>query len=312
MAGYYYLVATLNEFTLSGDSSQLDFLAIRNEIVSRLSKKDEKLLCQVLSYWDIQNFLNALNLRDTQFSIIGNYTREEIAETKKIYVEILEKIEKQNSLNNSEEVEEEIVEDAENNDKHSDSVELLDVFKTVFRALQDSKFAKRKHIDTTKDISNLLFTQYYSQLDNSGKKFIREWSNFDRNVKNLSAAYEARRVNKAIDSYIIGDDKIAETIKQNSSLEDFGLSEIDWTTEILKIISMSDILKKERALDNLRWQFLEKITIFEYFNINFIISYVLRLTIVSRWLLLDEKIGREMFDKLVGAITSSEHIVVED
>ena len=293
MAGYYYLVASLNEYSLSGDSKQLDFNSIREEILNNISKSDSKLLSLMLSYWDIQNFLNVIEGRENQYSYIGNYTQEQIAYIAMLYgnvVEFAEKTQEEKDL---------LLEEFKN---FKSDVKISAIFETIFKKVAEGDDSP---------IAKLLLEEYYRKLRWSRNKFLSAWGYYDRSVKNLSAAFEARKQERPIESEIIGKGLICRSILENSKLVDFGLSEREWVEEIIKILSSNDIIKKEKGLDIARWNFIEESLEFEYFSINFVLGYVMKLTMISRWLQLDEKIGREMFDKLVGQIISPDLINVE-
>ena len=47
---------------------------------------------------------------------------------------------------------------------------------------------------------------------------------------------------------------------------------------------------------------------FDYFNINLLLSYIVRLGLVHRWAQLDGERGLEMFRRLVGSLGASEQI----
>lgn len=296
MAGYYYLVATLNEYSLEGDSKSLDFVSIRSEINENLSSKDRNLLDMVLTYYDIHNLLLFLDSRSNQFSPMGNYSKEEIKELSDIF----------GNIANKSELQDEDVEKPEYN------IKLSPVFRDTLRAFDDEKFAKKRNIDTTKDIASILFTLYYQSLEKSGNKLVKQWGELDRNIKNISAAYSARERKADVSKIIIGDGEVCQSILLNPNENDFLITGLDYTEEIMKLLNSDDILKKERGLDLLRWRRLEEMTTFDYFNIDYILAYVLKITMISRWLLLDEKIGREMFDMIIRSITHSSLIELKE
>lgn len=61
-------------------------------------------------------------------------------------------------------------------------------------------------------------------------------------------------------------------------------------------------------MDMIRWGIAEEIATFDYFNIGFLLSYVVRLSLVHRWSRLDEQRGRELFSRLVASLGATEHI----
>ncbi len=294
MAGYYYLVASLDEYSLSGDSKQLDFESIRNMILSNISLSDRRLLRLMLRYWDIQNFLNAVEGRENQYSYIGSYSKEKIAKICQFYKELVE-------FSKKTQEERELFE--EENGILTCETSLSVVFKNVFDKIKNS----------TEDysIGKLLFEEYYYKLSKSRNKFMKAWGEYDRSVRNISAAFEARKLGKSIENEIIGKGLICDSILVNPKADDFGLNEQEWVEVIIKILSSDNIIKKERGLDMIRWDFIESCLESEYFSINYVLGYAMKLTMISRWLQLDETIGREMFNKLVGQITSPDLINVE-
>lgn len=303
MAGYYYLVATLNEYSLSGDSKQMDFLSIRKDISEQLTQKDRKLFELLLSYWDIQNFLNVIDGRANQYTIIGNYSQEQIAELAIWYSDLIEF-----SLKTEEQQEQEI--DQQEESKHYNVVP-TSVFLEVFKCIENSEYAQKKGVDITAPIAKILFECYYSKLGKSGNMFLKYWGEFDRSVKNLSAAYEARKLSIPVKDIIVGKGIVCKSIVKNIKDDNFGLSELEWVAEITKLLSSKDIIRKERGLDLLRWNKIDELTVFEYFSSDFIMAYILKITMICRWLQLDENTGRDMFNKLVQQITTPELIEVE-
>ena len=295
MAGYYYLVATLNEYSLSGDSKQMDFLSIRQEILDNLSSTDQKTVKSVLSYWDIQNLLNVLDNRVSQYSYIGNYSQQEIAELAQWYNDLVEL-----SAKTAEERDAMLEQEPKTYD-----VVLSGVFAEVFKSIEAAE------ADDLKPIATMLFECYYSKLEKSKNKFVKQWGEFDRSVKNLSAAFEARKHSLEAQQVLVGSGFICKSIIENFKVEDFGLNEQEWVAEILKLLSSDDIIKKERGLDLLRWNKIDDLTTFSYFNLDFILGYILKLTMIGRWSQLDEKSGRAMFDTLVGRVVSPELMSVE-
>ena len=68
------------------------------------------------------------------------------------------------------------------------------------------------------------------------------------------------------------------------------------------VFSQKDILSRERGIDDLMWEKISSLTLFNYFDINVILAFITKLNIVARWFRLDEQTGREMFKKLVDEV----------
>ena len=52
----------------------------------------------------------------------------------------------------------------------------------------------------------------------------------------------------------------------------------------------------------MRWNKASQITTFNYFDIDWILSFTTRLTLAKRWDALDKKLGAELFRKLVNEV----------
>ena len=64
----------------------------------------------------------------------------------------------------------------------------------------------------------------------------------------------------------------------------------------------NDILARERGIDDLYWDKIDELTLFDYLNFDKILGMVVKMMIIRRWLILDEATGREMFKKLVDEV----------
>jgi hypothetical protein len=61
-------------------------------------------------------------------------------------------------------------------------------------------------------------------------------------------------------------------------------------------------LEREQNLDLLRWNKAIQITLFNHFDIDWLLGFVTRLQLVRRWDTLDSKIGAELFKRLVDEV----------
>ncbi len=68
------------------------------------------------------------------------------------------------------------------------------------------------------------------------------------------------------------------------------------------VLAQTDILTRERGIDDLMWEKINTLTTFNYFDIDAILGFITKMNIVARWFRLDEQTGREMFQKLVNEV----------
>ena len=68
------------------------------------------------------------------------------------------------------------------------------------------------------------------------------------------------------------------------------------------ILRGEDLLARERALDDLMWDRISSMTVFDYFDVEAVLAFIAKMQVVARWYRLDEQSGREMFRRLVDEV----------
>ena len=138
-----------------------------------------------------------------------------------------------------------------------------------------------------------LNADYYRRAAESGSRFIREYMAFDRRLRNAKVAWlnTALGREEGQDMLFLSEDEAADP------WSDFPEKE-----EADAALGGSDILGRERALDSLMWRKIDEISVFEYFSADAVLAFLAKLSIVERWLRLDENTGRELFRRLVAEI----------
>ena len=116
----------------------------------------------------------------------------------------------------------------------------------------------------------------------------------------------AREAGRAIKDVVIGDGEVVEQLVR-SSAADFGLrGELQYIDAVIAAVSDEpNIVEKERKIDAIRWAEAEDIAAYDYFNVNYILSYLVKVNIVARWTLLSPEVGREMLNKLIASLDAS-------
>ena len=135
-------------------------------------------------------------------------------------------------------------------------------------------------------IADNLTEDFYREALSSRNAFIRRWFAFDLNVRNAKVRY----LNAAL-----GRESSRDVI-------DIRTGEFEESRQLEAVLSGSDILARERGIDDLYWAKAEELTLFHYFDIDVILGFIARLKIVDRWLKLDEDTGRQMFRELVDEV----------
>jgi len=165
---------------------------------------------------------------------------------------------------------------------------------------------------TAKTDPEKLMTQlYYDFGSNIRNGFLKEWFSFDQTLRNILTAYNCRKYDLPVENELIGEDDIVDSLKK-SRARDFGIGgEVPYVEKVISILENKNLLDREKGLDQLRWNFVDEQTVFNYFTAEVIFGYVIKLMIIERWLKLDVDTGREFFEKLLEDLKTSFEFPIE-
>lgn len=152
------------------------------------------------------------------------------------------------------------------------------------------------------DQLTMLFYDYTTKVEN---KFLGSWFEFERDIKNVQAGLSARRHKIPVENLLIGSNTVTNAIRK-SNARDFGLNaEFPIVEKLIQINENTNILEREKAIDLLKWNHIDNINTFNYFTIEVILGFMIKLGLVERWLKLDKKAGEEMFRQLLKDLENS-------
>ncbi len=159
--------------------------------------------------------------------------------------------------------------------------------------------------------SHFLTKSWYEMLDQHPNAFVKEVGTYKLNIGNIMVALNGRKFNLAVDDSLIGSDDITHALRKSRS-RDFGLStEIADIEEIIQMFEIHDILDRELRIDNHFWKFLDEASFFNYFSIEKVLAFVLKVFIAERWYRLDTDKGQQMFVRLLNELQSNFEIPEE-
>lgn len=263
---YYSLVAGLKEYALDGENKGFDAAAIVAEILDGVTASDARQVRLLYAYYDCEN-LAALRAGRAAFNPLGNFTREELETELKA------------------------------------PQRLPEVLATVVRAFADPEGEDAETVDTSVRFETALFDAYYRLCERRGCDFLRAWADFDRTLRNVAAAVTARAMGRAVEEVTVGGGDVVDQL-QRSSAADFGLrGELPYVDALIAAVNdETNLVEKERKIDLIRWNEAVELATFDYFDIDAILSYLVRVNIVARWTRLDPAQGRAMFERLVAEL----------
>ena len=269
---YYALVAGLREYALDADAKGFDSKAIVEEILEVISKGDAAAVRLLYTYYDCENLINLRN-GSSAHNTLGNLSREEI--------------------------------EAE----MANPTHLPRRIADVIRAYANPEGEEAETVDVGKRFEKSLFEAYYEECAHSSCRFLREWSSFDRTLRNILAAAVARSQSRPIEEVTIGEGDVVEQL-QRSSAADFGLrGEYAFVDGVISAVNdEQNLLEKERKIDLIRWNEASELATFDYFDINAVLAYLVKVNMVARWSVLDVRHGREMFERLLADLDGKDLI----
>lgn len=270
---YYCLVASLREWTLDSDTKGFDVREILDEIMGELTAKDRKAVELLYAYYDCENIIALRNNRN-RHNNLGRLTPEEVKDV------------------------------LENRNYALLPKNVAEVVK-LYTEADDEEECDEKVV-LSDNFEHALFEAYYKDLSASKVRFLVKWGEFDRTLRNISAAVAAREAGRVISEVTVGGGEIVAQLSQ-SSAADFGLrGELQYIDAVISAITdETNIVEKERKIDAVRWSEAEDIAINDYFDIDYILSYLVKVNIVARWTLLSPEVGREMLNKLIASLDAS-------
>jgi len=148
-------------------------------------------------------------------------------------------------------------------------------------------------------LEDLLAQYYYEWAERSSSTFLQEWFRLNKNIRNILAVHTCRRLGWDPTRYIVGRGRVEEQLR-TSKAKDFDLGEeLPYLGEVLRIAEERDIARRERLIDLLKWRWMDEWTFVRVFDIDNVLCYYLRLSILERWSRLDEATGERTFREIV-------------
>ena len=274
---YYYLVAGLPELTLEDSKLSYTVADFKAELYPDLSDKDRKLIDLFYLKFDNANVLKLLKDKDAAIDPRGNYSAEELAE---------------------------FISSLKEGDEIADAVfpSYLSTFiSEYFNVAAEDDFL---HEDR-------LAALYYEYAMKCKNKFVSSWFAFNLTMNNILVALTARKFKMDIAPLIVGDTEVCEALR-TSGARDFGLTgEVDFLDQLVKISEAEELVEREKKIDQLRWNWMEEATFFNYFTVERLFVFLLQLEMIERWISLDKEKGNQLFRSIIATLKDEVQIPAE-
>lgn len=262
---YYYIIAGQPDLTLDQGKLQFGTSEMREVLKEGLSKKDYALFVHLLLVYDNINLLAVMNRVEKDEAV-----REGIYSWDTLEAAL-------------------------------DNPGLLQPYMARFIKSQQSETPLYPNLSP----ENELTTLYFEEMVALKHDFLRNWFNFEVNLKNAMLVIAAKNNDIPYENQIILANNAAKKIAR-SNARDLGLSqEWPWIDKVLQLSEINDLLAREKAIDLMRWEYLDEYNTFNYFSIEVLLAYYIKLDIIERWLKLDKATGEEMFRQLLNELQNS-------
>lgn len=274
---YYYLVAGLPELTLEDSKLSYTVADFKAELYPDLSDEDKKLIDLFYLKFDNANVLKLLKDKDAAIDLRGNYSAEELVE---------------------------FISSLKEGDEIADAVfpSYLSTFIfEYFNATAEDDFL----------YEDRLAALYYEYAMKCKNKFVSSWFAFNLTMNNILVALTARKFKMDIAPLIVGDTEVCEALR-TSGARDFGLTgEVDFLDQLVKISETEELVEREKKIDQLRWNWMEEATFFNYFTVERLFVFLLQLEMIERWISLDKEKGNQLFRSIIVTLKDEVQIPAE-
>lgn len=152
---------------------------------------------------------------------------------------------------------------------------------------------------------------YYDSLRNAKNRFFRDFFEFRYQMKNFLVALTCKKFGLARDKKVLDLDLFAENLKF-SNAPDFALThDFEWAARLMMIHDIKNAYEREKAIIKFEFDYLDEVLLYNYFGIEKVLAYLVKLQTMERFLALDEKVGREFLER-VSEKLSDEKILFRD
>lgn len=143
-----------------------------------------------------------------------------------------------------------------------------------------------------------LNADFYAAALKHRNRFLREYFRFDLNLRNAKVRYLNAQLGREPDQDVMtGEDPEAEDVDIDGFR--FTGGEFEEALKVDNILADKDLVSREKGLDDVLWDKIDSLSTFHYFDIEAVLAYIAKLHIVTRWLNLDEEVGRDVFRRLL-------------
>lgn len=268
---YYCLIAGLPDLFFDENKIPVTGSVFREELQNQLSTPDFKLVEYLFLPFDNLNLMNVFFAQNKPYFYPGNITKHEL--------------EFQFSPENEE-------------------IQLPEYMKTFINWM---KGMDKKQADP--EAKNILTTLFFEHTLNCPNSFLQNWFRFELNLKNVFTAFNCRQYNYEPETHLLqvqGEDAVYSLLIENKLKADYFEELLPYHDELFKIAeSDKEWMEKEKAVDKIKWEYLDEHTFFHFFTIEKVLAFTIKLLLIERWTKLDKETGKKLLNKLINELKTN-------
>nr|WP_321357565.1 DUF2764 family protein [uncultured Draconibacterium sp.] len=268
---YYCLIAGLPDLFFDENKTTVTSSAFRDELQHQLSPPDFKLVEYLFLPFDNLNLLNVFFGQNKPYFYLGNITKHELGF--------------QFSPENEE-------------------IQLPDYMKTFISWMKGND---KKHADL--HAKNILTTLFYEHALECPNSFLQNWFRFELNLKNIFTAFNCKQYNYDLETHLLqveGEDSVHPLLMEKKLKADYFEELLPYHEELFRIAESNlEWIEKEKAVDKIKWEYLDENTFFHFFTIEKVLAFTMKLLLIERWMKLDKETGKQLLDKLINELKTN-------
>jgi hypothetical protein len=268
---YYCLIAGLPDLLFNENKLAVNSHNFREELQHQLSLSDYKLVEYLFLPFDNKNLLNLLFKQNKPFDSTGLLSKIALEEE-------LQPLEEESTL--------------------------PQYMQEFIKWMQD-----RNSKEFTIEAENILHSLFFEYILTTKNHFLRNWFLFELNIRNLLTAFNCIRYKYELEEqllYVQENGSVYHLLLNRKLKPELFEDDLPYNDQIFRIAeSDATSIDKEKMLDRIKWNYLDEHTFFHYFTIEKILSFVIKLQILERWVKLDIETGRQLLDRLINDIKTS-------
>lgn len=263
---YYCLIAGLPDIQPEDSKIIAPMIHLKSDLMEQLSAADLELLKLLFARFDNDNWLKYIENKEAELNPLGNLNQEDLSQLLALMQEF----------------------------ENPKDTRLMPYIHKFYNTYNDEKFLSEGI--SHEDYLSGLYYEFAMKNDNS---FLKSWFEFNLNLNNILTAISCRKHGFDQKTLVLGNNEVAQSIK-TSNARDFGLGGLfEQLDAVLRISEETDLLEREKKLDALKWNWLDENTFFNYFSIEKILAFILKIEMIERWKFLTVEKGTQIFRELL-------------